>query len=227
MSANSKVIDRADLVTLASTIKTQHTQINQLKDDFETNKEALSTASKNLFIEDISKAVPEYTGNHEYHTAEGTVTVNFKVTGKAPKEINSRPSAEIIREKFGADTDSLFEIQNSVTITADDTRLRAQACEHPELFQISLKPLTHAQMMQLVVEHPDYLTVSVVDPTQYATVYPGFVTTSPVATFKTGFIEAIGKIDEVVKKNAKGLLKAILPAVIQTAVNCGNRSKKK
>lgn len=226
MAAPSKVISDVEKIDLAKEIKAQHTQINQLTDMFEVNKKTLSEYSKNLFIDDLSKDMPEVFGNHEFHTSEGTVTVNIKVTGKAPLEINGRPSAEIIREKFGAETDKLFVITDDVKINTEEPTLRAQACEHPELFQISLKPLTHEQMMKLVMEHPDYLTVSVVDPQQYAVIYPTAVTKTPAASFKTGFIETLGKTSDVVKKNTRALMKAILPRVVQIVVTCGNRNKK-
>ena len=226
MAAASKMITDESKLALALAIKDTHTQINQLKDGLDANKAELSEYSKGIFIEDISKAIPEVIGNHEYHTSDGTVTVNFKVVGRAPKEINNRPSAEIIREKFGAETDKLFMIEDDVRILAPETALRAQACEHPELFAISLKPLTHEQTMRLVMEHPDFLTVSVVDPKQYAVIYPGSVEKTPMATFKAGFIESLGKLSDIAKKNVRGLMKAILPNVIQVVVNCGNRNKK-
>jgi len=226
MAAASKMITDESKLALALAIKDTHTQINQLKDGLDANKIELSEYSKGIFIEDISKTIPEVIGNHEYHTSDGTVTVNFKVVGRAPKEINNRPSAEIIREKFGAETDKLFMIEDEVRVLAPETALRAQACEHPELFAISLKPLTHEQTMRLVMEHPDFLTVSVVDLKQYAVIYPGSVEKTPTATFKAGFIESLGKLSDIAKKNVRGLMKAILPNVIQVVVNCGNRNKK-
>lgn len=226
MAAASKMITDESKLALALSIKDTHTQINQLKDGLDANKTELSEYSKGIFIEDISKTIPEVIGNHEYHSSDGTVTVNFKVVGRAPKEINSRPSAEVIREKFGAETDKLFMIEDDVRVLAPETALRAQACEHPELFAVSLKPLTHEQTMRLVMEHPDFLTVSVVDPKQYAVIYPGSVEKTPTATFKAGFIESLGKLSDIAKKNVRGLMKAILPNVIQIAVNCGNRNKK-
>jgi len=227
MAAVSKLIRDENKIALAKMIKDQHTQINQLKDDFDANKASLSEYSKGIFVEDISKAVPEMNGNHEYHTSEGTVTVNFKIAGRAPKEINGRPAAEIIQEKFGTEVDKMFVIDNDIRVLAPDNTQRAQACEHPELFAISLKPdLTHEQRMRLVAEHPDFLTVSVIDPKQYAVVYPGSIEKTPTATFKPGFIEALGKTNDMIKKNVRGLMKAILPNVIQIAVKCGNASKK-
>jgi hypothetical protein len=226
MAAASKMITDESKLTLANSVKSKHTQINQLKDELDADKASLSEYSKGIFIEDISKPIPEVLGNHEYHTAEGTVTVNFKVAGRAPKVINERPAADIIREKFGAETDKLFIIEDDVKVIAPENTLRAQACEHPELFGISLRPLTHEQMMRLVVEHPDFLTVSVIDPKQYAVIYPGSVEKTPMATFKAGFIESLGKLSDVVRKNVRGLMKAILPNVIQIAVKCGNSNKK-
>jgi hypothetical protein len=226
MAAASKMITDESKLTLAKTIKDKHTQINQLKDELDADKASLTEYSKGIFIEDLSKTIPEVIGNHEYHTSEGAVTVNFKVVGRAPKEINSRPAATVIREKFGAETDKLFIIDDDVKVIAPETALRAQACEHPELFAIALKPLTHEQTMRLVMEHPDFLTVSVIDLKQYAVIYPGSVEKTPMATFKAGFIESLGKLSDIAKKNVRGLMKAILPNVIQVAVNCGNRNKK-
>ena len=226
MSAKSKIVAQSELVSLAATVKRQHTELNQLKDQFEANKKSLAEASKGIFLEDIQKKDAEYLGNHEYHTSDGTVTVNFKIAGSAPKEINNRPAADVLREKFGAAADDLFDIESIYDVTADDSILRAQAAEHPELFQVALRPLTHAEMMQLIIQHPGFVQLSCVNPEAYARIYPEHVEARSVVSFKGGFIETLGKVEEAVRKSAKGLLKAILPNVVQTAVNCGNRSKK-
>lgn len=221
---SSKVIDDS-FVSLAETIKGQHTQINQLKDTFETDKDKLSSHSKELFLKDISEG--DIVGNHEYHTTDGTVTVNFKINGRPLTEINGKPAINILRDKFKESVDELFSQDTRIKVTPDEPKLRSQACAHPECFDIGLKPLTHEEKMRLVAEHPDWITVQVTDLERYAEVYPACVEKETSVNFKQGFIESLSKLDTVVRKSAAGLLKALLPDVLQTAVNCGNRSKKK
>jgi hypothetical protein len=234
MAASSRVIDNEEKLTLANTIKQQHTQIAELTDEIESNKAILAAYSKEVFMQDVGQSIPLVNGNHDYHTSEGTLTVNFKIVGKLlnrvtrePLIINERPAAEIIAEKFGAETDKLFVIESDVKVTSDEATRRSQIVEHPELFQIALNPLTHEQMTRLMIEHPDYVTVLVPDPKAYGVVYPACVEKGlPVASFKAGFLEKFGKLNDVVRKKAGGLMKALLPNVIQTTVNCGNTSKK-
>jgi hypothetical protein len=227
MAAQSKIISDAAQIALAQTIKSQHTTLETLKDMFETNKAQLSAYCKDVFIEDIAKDIPEVNGNHELHTTEGTVTVNFKVTGRAPKEINNRPARDVIREKFGDEAmDKMFLTEDDIEILADEATLRTHLAEHPELFTVSLKPLSHQQMLSMLLAYPSLFNVSVVDTKQYATIYPASVKKTPMVAFKAGFIEQLGKVSDAVRKNVRGLMKAILPNVIQVAVKCGNSSKK-
>jgi hypothetical protein len=234
MAAASRIINDEEKLALALKIKQQHAQIAQLTDEIELNKQALSLYSQDLFLADAGKEIPEVNGNHDYHTTEGTLTVNFKITGKLlnkvtrePLIVNDRPAAELLREKFGAETDKLFSIDSDVKVISEESTRRSQIVEHPELFQIALNSLTHEQMTRLMIEHPDYVTVLVPDPKAYGTVYPACVQKGlPVASFKAGFLEKYGKLSDVVRKKAGGLVRALLPGVIQATVNCGPTSKK-
>lgn len=237
MAAMSKVIDKTvlseneaiALTELALLIQQQHTQIAQLTDGLKANKARLTEVSMRVFKADLDKDIPEVNGNHEFHTDSGTVTVNYKIpaTAHTPKEIKGRPASEVLRERFGTSTDELFEIGDTVEVLTDERVLRTQAREHPELFRISLKEeLTHQQLMQLVAAHPSMLTVQVTDPQQYARIYPDHVNKTPTVSFKAGFLETLGKLDNVIKRAVKGLLRVMLPEVVQTAVVVGNRSKK-
>jgi hypothetical protein len=218
--------DYACVSKLAEDIKNLHTDISLKKDALETDKKALGSKSKDFFLIDIAKNEPEIVGNHEYHTPSGKVTVNFKVDGKPFEQINGKPAHDVLKGFFKEHTDDLFGKEDSIQVTAPDFRLLSQACDHPEIFDLSLKPLTYEQKMQLVKEHSDWLTVSVIDVPKYAEVYPADVDKKTFVTFKNGFIETLSKVDTIIKKAANGILKALLKDTLQTAVVCGNRSKK-
>jgi hypothetical protein len=212
--------------TLAALIKQQHIQIKELSNGFVVNKKRLAEISSKVFVDDLSKDIPEVYGNHEYETEAGNVSVNFKITGPSPKEINGKPAAEIIREKFKETTDDLFEIGDVVTVTADEPLLFAQAIDHPEMFQVALKPeVTHADMIQLISAYPEMFRVSVIQTPEnlkkYAEVYPDTSTKTSVVHFKKGFIEALSKIPDVAKKSVRTFIMKLLPLVAKPSVYAG------
>jgi hypothetical protein len=217
-----------DYVTkLAEDIKGLHTEISKKTDVLDTDKKILGSKSKDFFFIDVTKNEPEIVGNHEYHIEGGDkVTVNFKVGGKPFEQINGEPAYDILKGYFKEHTEDLFGKEDAIKVTAPDFRLLSQACDHPEIFDLSLKLLTHDQKMQLVKEHPEWVTVTVTDVTKYAEVYPADVDKKTYVTFKNGFIETLSKVDTIIKKAASGLIGALLKDTLQASVVCGNRSKK-
>lgn len=213
--------------TLAEEIKSLHTEISQKTDTMDTDKKELGAKSKSYFFKDLTKDEPEVVGNHEYHLDSGDkVTVNFKVEGKPFEQINGKPAYDVLQSFLKEHTDTLFGKQDAIQVTAPEFKLKGQACDHPELFEIGLKPLTHDQKMQLVKEHPDWVGVIVTDVPKYAEIYPADVDKKTFVSYKTGFVEALTKLDTIVRKSSKGLLKALLKDTLKPAVLCGNRSKK-
>jgi len=233
MAAKSKTIDATtvaqavatEAMTLATLIKEQNKQLAELQSGFESNKKRLSEISMGIFLADLHKEIPEVIGNHDYLTPDGKVSVNFKITGSAPKLISGKSAAEVLRNKFHECTDDLFEITEEIELTSIDETLRAQAKEHPEMFSIVLRPLTTAQMMHMIEQHSDYVTVAVRrtpdNLKQYAEAYPGSVIKTPEVSFKKGFIEALEKIPDVAKKSVQKLICALLPEVTKSAVQPG------
>lgn len=229
MAAKSKVISTEELITLAALIKQQHTQVAQLEDGLKANKLRLAQASMATFRTDLSQDAPDVFGNHEYPTDSGNVTVNIKVGSKAPMpvEINGRPAIETLRQFFGSETDSLFETEDKIEVTADEIIKRTQACNHPELFTLGLKPqLTTQEMMQLISALPNLVTVNVNNLSAYATAYPQSVQKTQMVVAKNGFVEALGKLSETTRKTAKALINALVPSMVTAVVNCGNTSKR-
>lgn len=238
MPMNSKVItadvvksygeenDFTQVKAIAEEIKALHSDISKKTDTLNTDKKELGAKSKEFFFSDLTKDEPEVVGNHEYHLDSGDkVTVNFKVEGKPFEQINGQPAYDVLQSFLKEHTDTLFGKQDAIQVTAPEEKLREQACNHPELFEIGLKPLTHDQKMQLVKEHPDWIGVVLTDVTKYAEVYPADVSKKTFVSYKSGFVEALSKMDTIVRKSSKGLLKALLKDVLKPAVLCGNRSK--
>jgi hypothetical protein len=233
MAAKSKTIDNTtvaqavatEAMTLASLIKQQNIQLAELLSGFEANKKRLSEISMGIFLADLHKEIPEIIGNHDYLTTSGKVSVNFKITGSAPKLISGKPAAEVLRNKFRETTDDLFDIKEEIEICESYDTLREQVKEHPEMFSIALRPLSAAQMMHMIEQHPDYLTVAVKltqdNLKQYAEAYPDSVIKTPEVSFKKGFIEALEKIPDVAKKSVQKLICALLPEVTKSAVQPG------
>ena len=219
--------DYAQVMVLAADIKTLHTQISEKTDTLETDKKELGAKSKDFFLHDLVKDEPEVVGNHEYPLPSGgKVTVNFKVDGRPFEQINGSPAYGVLQGYLFEHTSSLFDKQDSIKVTAPDIKLIGQACDHPELFDIGLKPLTYDQKLQLVKEHPEWVTAVITDVDKYAEVYPADVKKKTFVSYKTGFVEALTKLDTVIRKSSKHLLKALLKDTLKPAVICGNRSKK-
>jgi hypothetical protein len=245
MAAKSKIINRENFSAytdetgteithdkaqaLAESIKKRHVLINQETDKMETEKKELGAISTEIFIQDLGKEKPEVLGNHEYHLSpeQGTVTVNLKVKGRPITEINKKPAGDIVRGLFQEHADKLFSFDKAFEVLTDESTLRGQATEHPECFDIALKPLTHEQKMKLVAEHPDWVAVAITDVKKYADLYPAHVTTKESVSVNNGFIEIAGTMEAVVLTKARKFLSTLLKPMIQTAVVCGNKSKKK
>ena len=224
----SKEVPYSDVQTLVTEIKRRHTLINQETDLMEADKKTLGTISTEVFLQDLEKDTPEVLGNHEHHLGDqGTLTVNFKLKGRPLTEINKQPAAKVIKDLFKEHSDKLFSFDKSHAVQAEEGALRAQACEHPECFDITLKALTHEQKMRLVAEHPEWVTVSVTDINKYAELYPSHVVTTEAVNVNNGFIETVGTIEPTVLKSTRKFLSKLLKPMLTTAVNCGNKSKKK
>jgi hypothetical protein len=213
---------------LAESIKKRHVLINQESDKMEAEKKELGAISTEIFIQDLDKETPEVIGNHEFHLgAEGTLTVNFKLKSRPITEINKQPAGQVVRNLLQDDSEKLFSFNKAHEVTSDEDTLRQHACEHPECFDISLKALTHEQKMKLVAEHPDWVTVSVTDVNKYAEIYPAHVNTKESVSVNNGFIETAGSLEPIVLNKARKFLKTLIKPMLQTAVVCGNKSKKK
>ena len=230
MPAASKIIDAtnfktpeafADAKAVALRIRRNNAEITRLNAALTQDKKALSETSKKIFEADLSKETPDIFGNHEFHTDDGTVNTNYKIVGRPLSVINGEPAGTVLKAKFGMDAyTQIFNDVSDIKVTAEQVALRAQITEHPELFTVTLNQLTHEQRLNLIRKLPDLVSVVVVDPKAYAEVYSGSVEKTPAIDFKEGFIELLGKLPEVVKKNARGILKAMLPQVVQIAVGC-------
>lgn len=230
--AASKVIDMEGLENaeeiqkLVKSIRRTHVKLNQMKDDFETEKKRLGEISKEIMSEDLKKDIPELNSNHEYHLDDGTVTVNFRMKMPPMTEINDEPAGKVLDRVFGEQREKLFETRTSIDILADEQTLLQQAPNHPECFDVGLKTLTYEQKMQLVQEHPDWVQLQVTDREKYAEIYPAHVNKVDTVTAVSKMIEKASKLSDIAKQQAAGFFRALLPKVVTPAIVCGNRNKK-
>lgn len=221
------VVKFNDVSTLVKDVRENHTKANELKLEGEKKKQELREVSTKVFFNDVSKpTVPDLRSSHEYQTSAGIVRVSFKVAARPLTQINDRPAGETLTEIFKEHTDKLFDTSSEHTVTADDATLLKQAQDHPELFGIGLKALTHQEVMVLIANHPEMVAVAVRDPDGYAKIYPNYVKTETTMSVKNGFIEAVDKLEGSIKQAARGFLEIFLKPFLEPAVVIGNNADK-
>lgn len=231
-------MDYERAIELARSVKARHTSIAIEQEQFNKEKKELTDLSKGIFFDDLTeRATPQLHGNHEYHTPEGILSVNFKVSGSPVEDAKIKrgatteevPAATYLRDKLGDEYyGKLFSEQPSYTVTASETVLCDHATKRPELFRVELKPDIPPEVLaKLITEFPDYVTVAVTDIDQYTKVFPDHVTKTVKVKVCPRFIEQCSKLPEEALKKARTLLKGLLTPRVSTAVNCGEAAKTK
>lgn len=212
-----------ELLTLAKQVKENNKAANEAKTALDKSKKRLTDVSLEEFKTDLAQEVPEVYGNFEYPTEAGTVSVNLKVTTtQSPEKINEKPATLVLRRTFGECTDQLFDFVDTYKLKADEDALKEQIKQRPDLFGIKLKDdLSPDQRKILVSRYPELFSVVVTDPEQYSKAFPESVSIKEVPCFKPGFLEALGKVDDKVRRNARDLIEALLPEIVSPSVSCG------
>lgn len=212
-----------ELLSLAKLVKENNKVANEAKAALDKNKKRLAEVSLDEFKTDLSKEIPEVYGNFEYPTEAGTVSVNLKVaSAQSPEKIDDKPATLVLRRTFGESVDQLFDFVDTYKLKADEDAMKEQIKLRPDLFGISLKnELSPDQRKTLVARYPSQFNICVTDPEAYAKAFPDSVAIKQVPCFKNGFLEALGKVDDQVKRNARDLIEAILPEIVTPAVSCG------
>lgn len=211
---------------LVKMIRQRHALINQETKKMEAEKGTVKERSLEIFYKDLQNEAPEVFNNHEYHDDEGMVRVSFKVKARPFTEIGDVPAAEAVDRIFKDHADQLFNKEESYTIEADEATRIQQACDHPECFRIALKPLTQAQLQQLISEHPDFVTAQVTDAKAYAEIYPQHVSKEITVSPKNGFLEEVRKVEKPILKAAQKFLTALMKASLTPSLTVGNKARK-
>lgn len=208
---------------LVVSIKQRHSTVAKESEKLEAEKRELLDLSKEVFFEDISERSDFYQ-NHDYHTEEGVVHVNFRTLSKKLEV----PQA--VKDALGDSYSDLFKTTNIYTVTATQDSLLGQAIKSPEMFGVTLKPtLGVVDLTSLVREHPDWVQVVVKDESlaDYAKAYPEGVCTKAETKTRNGFIDTIGKLSDTLRKKLRKVFLTILKESLQPVVVCGNTSDKK
>jgi len=213
--------------SLVSEIKRLHTLINETEETIDQKKKEIKKISTDIFFKSIDEPeIPEFNSSHEFHTPEGVIRVSYKVKARPLTEINGKPAEEITDTLFKEHAEKLFSKESEYTVKSDDNTQRKQACEHPEVFRITLKDLTVEQLSKLIIEHPEYLTVNITNLEKYAEIYPEHVDKTTTIKINNGFLDTVDKIDGILKVKARKFIVALLKPTLEPAVVCGNKSKK-
>ncbi len=232
---SAKVIDKSvlgdefDRVSkLAASIKTHHTEIAAAQEQIDTEKKDIVGTSKGIFFGDLENGeeAPVVVGNHEYHTEDGIVRVNFKVMGRPMTDINKKPADEVLKTQVGEEAyQKLFQETKTHTPGATTQKMFQQAQGHPELFTIRLTELGVDQQAQLVQEHPDWLVISIKDPDKYAETYPDCTVSTTTVKVKGNFLDKVAALDGALRTKLRKFLVSFLKPTLNPVVVCGNASK--
>jgi len=214
------------VVKLAETIKKRHTIINTETELIKNDKKSITGISTDMFFDDMGAEVPEVNGNHEYHTDDGIVRVNFKVKSTDMNTINDKDAKTVLTSIFGDSYGSLFNESDRNVLKASQKDLFKQAGSTPELFRIKLKDgLSTSDLAKLVTSFPDMLEVGVKDLNRYTEEYPESIDTNTTVNIQKDFLKKLAKVDTPILAKAKKFLKTFLKTRITPAVIVGNRSK--
>jgi len=212
---------------LAASIKKRHTVINTETELIAAEKSKITTISTDLFFSDLEAEVPAINGNHEYHTDDGIVRVNFRVKNTPMNTINDKDAKILLEGVFGEGYGSLFEEAQRHTLKAEQKDMFTQAASTPELFNIKLKEgLSVGDLKKLVISYPDLLEVGVKDLNKYVENYPESVVTNTTVSLKDKFLERADKLGADSIQKARKFLKVFLKPRMTPAVIVGNRSSK-
>lgn len=212
---------------LVRSIKNRHALINAETKKMEEEKAEIKDGSTKIFFEDIESAeIPQLHTSHEYHFDDDLVRISFKVRSRPMSEIGGKAADEVLDEVFKEHAGKLFDKDESYTVEADELSKLKQACDHPELFRVALKPLTAEQLKTLAAEHPEFIAAQVTDVGRYAKLYPQYVSKKTTVSVKKGFLEVVDTIEGAMKKKARKFLSALLKPSLSPAVVVGNRTKK-
>lgn len=211
---------------LAVSIKKRDALIQEEQEKLDVEKGEIKDISTRLFFGDVTKdGVPDIFPNHEYHTEEGILTVNFKIQSRPLPNIDGHPASEVLRKKFQEHFENLFKEDHTYELNADQDELRKQAATNADMFTFGLKDLTDAQFIQLITEHPDWVEVRVKNIEEYAKQFPGHTVKNTSVKVSAGFLGKLQKVEGALKEKMKGFIEAFIRPALTAAVKTGNKSK--
>ena len=234
---SAKVIDKNILGAdfdkvnkLAANIKQHHTAINQAQEVIDSEKKEIIEVSRKIFFNDIDDAekIPEVVGNHEFHTEDGIVNINYRVKSPQMSDISGVPADKFLRDKVGDEPyEKLFDEVVTHTPGVTQDKMIEQSQMHPELFTIRLAELAPGQLAQLIQEHPTWIQIGIKDVKRYAEEYPDCVVKTTTVKAKAKFLDKVSKLDGVVRKKLRKFLSKFLQDTVDPVVVCGNANKTK
>ena len=215
---------------LIKEIKRRHTLIATETEKFTEDKKTLCETHGDLFLKDVSKELPELTTNHDYHLDEGIVSVNFRVIAKPMENLKvgavEKPAAEVLKELFLDNYETLFREEDSYKITAEQGTLNKLSEESPECFRISLKQgLSNEDLKKAVEVFPEVFEITVMDEKAFAVKYPSHVEKTVKVKTNEGFIDTVSGFGDSLKKRVRKFLIGFLKSYATPQVVCGKSGK--
>jgi hypothetical protein len=232
------------MVALKTDIEAIKTKVEALKTDVEKGKDELKDESRRMFFEDLGTAEfdadgnpktislekePDVSGNHEYSTTEGLLSVNFKTDQIELNDIDKTPARNYLTGVFREHFKKLFVETDKDTVDPYSVEMHNKAVMEPEKYRYALRPeLTQVQMKDLAViaaAHPDLIQEQPNEMAVFKSLNPTLVKTVSVITPAKGFIEKLAKVEANVLKNAQVFLVGFFQKAINISVSCGNAAK--
>lgn len=231
---SAKVIDQTSIGNeqeylkaseLAKKLKCLGADIALKQEEYDNARKELVSISVESFFTDLDKDVPVLVTNHEYHTEDGIVNVNFRVVSKPMTEIGKRPADEVLKEKSGDNYPKLFTEEIDKIPTVEYPVMLSQATKKPELFSLRLRELTPDQLRSLVCEHPEWVEVIIRDIEEYGKHFPGNIKQNVSVKPIGNFIDACAALNKEAKVALKGFFKTFLKTALSPALSTGNSAK--
>jgi len=212
--------------SLAKELKERGARIAVEQEAYDNARKQLVSFSATQFFTDLDKKVPELVTNHEYHTDDGIVNINFRMVSKPMNEINKQPASEVLKKVAGDENyGKIFTEEEEKVPAVEYPEMLAQAMAKPDLFALRLRSLTPDQQKVLVSEHPEWVEVSIKDVEEYSKHFPGSINAKVFVKPTSNFIDACAALSNEAKVAIRGFLKTYLTTALQPALSTGNSAK--
>lgn len=208
---DKRALDRIQV--LASQILKGNSTLKELSTLIGQSKKTINALCTEIFQDDLKNG--EVYGNHIIETAQGKLTVNFRMASES--DISEHEKA--LRVDFKDHYADLFREVPTIEVTTAYPNQKVQFTEHPELFTLNLrKNITMGDMVKLFKKNPDFFEIAIRDSVRYSEVYPNSVKITKKVYPNHSLIERLGNVSDILRKRLINILSKFFDKNLECAI---------